>query len=91
MAINVSVQYNGGLLPDIILLSIQCTIELFSPIDYGKKWSDFFKQTATVICLMVPHQIISSSKVFTKAATMAEISGVSFAMRDACYEPKLPA
>ena len=51
----------------------------------------FLKQTATVICLMVPHQIISPSKVFTKAATMAEISGLSFAMRDACYEPKLPA
>ena len=45
MAINVSVQYNGGFLSDIILLSIQCYYHrFFSPIiDYENKWADFFK------------------------------------------------
>ena len=46
MAINVSVQYNGRLLPDIILLfyrSNVTTIEIFSPIDYGNKWPVFLK------------------------------------------------
>ena len=37
MPINVvSVQYNGGLLPDIILLLIQCYY-------HRTEWSDFFK------------------------------------------------
>ena len=84
MAINVSVQYNRGLLPDIILLTQGPYHRgTFFPL-YRIKCSeslDAFRFLFKNIRLVL---VCTANPKYLQKQTMAEISGLSFAMRDAC-------